>query len=85
VLSTIATARTTGVLAADPKGGFAHALVAGFERSFLVGAVITAAAAVLALTTIPRNVGRSESTAPDAEVSRPSEESWESGIAAVAE
>lgn len=58
ILSTIATARTTSVLAAHPQAGLAPALVEGFHRAFLVGAGLAAAGAVLALLTIGRQVGR---------------------------
>jgi EmrB/QacA subfamily drug resistance transporter len=58
LLSTIAASRTNSVLASDPHGGLAHALVAGFHRGFIVGACFAVAAAVLALLTIARGVGR---------------------------
>ena len=58
ILSTIATARTNSVLAADPRMGLAPALVEGFHRAFVVGACFAAAGAVLALLTIARGVGR---------------------------
>lgn len=61
VLSTIAASRTTSVLAAHPQAGLAHALVSGFHVAFLVAGAIAAAGAVLALLTIPRGVGQSES------------------------
>jgi MFS family permease len=66
VLSTIATGYTNTVLAADPRAGFAHALVEGFHRGFIVGACFAVAAAVLALFTISRSVGRVE-RAPEEE------------------
>jgi hypothetical protein len=58
ILSTIAAARTTSVLAAHPRAGLAPALVEGFQRAFEVGACFAAAGAVLALLTISRQVGR---------------------------
>ncbi|HEX6509419.1 MAG TPA: DHA2 family efflux MFS transporter permease subunit [Chloroflexota bacterium] len=60
LLSTIATSYTTSVLASDPQAGFANALVQGFHRGFMVGAGFAVAAAVLALLTIPRNIGRTD-------------------------
>jgi EmrB/QacA subfamily drug resistance transporter len=60
LLSTIATSRTNSVLAANPHSGLAHALVAGFERGFAVGAAFAVAAAVLALLTISRDVGKAD-------------------------
>ncbi len=59
LLSTIATSRTNSVLSSNPHAGFSHALVAGFERGFVVGAAFAVAAAVLALLTISSDVGRS--------------------------
>jgi luciferase-like monooxygenase len=64
ILSTIAAARTTSVLAAHPQAGLAPALVEGFQRAFVVGAGFAAAGAVLALLTISRQVGRA--AAPEA-------------------
>jgi hypothetical protein len=58
ILSTIAAARTTSVLAAHPQAGLAPALVEGFQRAFLAGAGFAAAGTVLALLTISRQVGR---------------------------
>jgi EmrB/QacA subfamily drug resistance transporter len=63
ILSTIAAARTTSVLAAHPQAGLAPALVEGFQRAFVVGAGFAAAGAVLALLTIGREVGRAVSPA----------------------
>ncbi|MBV9279178.1 MAG: DHA2 family efflux MFS transporter permease subunit [Chloroflexi bacterium] len=63
LLSTIATSRTTSVLAGDPGAGLAHALVAGFHQAFLVAAAIAAAGAILAVFTIAGSVGRSASPA----------------------
>ncbi len=60
LLSTIATSFTTSVLAGDAHAGFAHALVAGFDRSFVVAAGLAVAAAIVALLTISRHVGRQE-------------------------
>lgn len=58
LLSTIAASRTSSVLASDPHGGFANALVEGFHRGFVVGACFAVAAAILTLLTISRDVGR---------------------------
>ncbi|PZS03359.1 MAG: MFS transporter [Chloroflexi bacterium] len=68
LLATIVTSRTNSVLASDPHTGFAHALVAGFHRGFMVGGCFAIAGAILALLTISRNVGRTE---------RPAEDAWE--------
>jgi EmrB/QacA subfamily drug resistance transporter len=62
LLSTIATSRTNSVLASAPHAGLGHALVAGFERGFVVAAAFAVAAAVLALLTISRDVGRADPT-----------------------
>jgi EmrB/QacA subfamily drug resistance transporter len=70
LLSTIAASRTSSVLAADPRGGFANALVEGFHRGFVVGAGFAVAAAILALLTISRDVGRVDRS--DESVSEPS-------------
>src|SRR5947209_4592249 len=58
LLSTIAASRTSSVLASDPHTGFANALVQGFHRGFVVGAGFAVAAAILAILTISRDVGR---------------------------
>lgn len=63
LLSTIATSRTNGILAANPGAGFAHALVQGFHSGFATGAGIAVAGALLALLTISRHVGRARSSA----------------------
>lgn len=61
LLSTIATSLTSSVLAGNPHAGLSHALVAGFTRGFGVGAAFALAAAIVALVTISREVGRAES------------------------
>jgi EmrB/QacA subfamily drug resistance transporter len=66
LLSTIAASRTSSVLASDPHGGFANALVEGFHRGFVVGACFAVAAAILALLTISRDVGRVDQPADSA-------------------
>jgi predicted MFS family arabinose efflux permease len=58
VLATIATSYTNSVLSSDARAGFYHALVAGFDRSFIVAAGLAVVAAVVALLTISRQVGR---------------------------
>ena len=58
LLATLATSRTNSVLAGNPAAGLAHALVAGFHLAFLVAAGLAAAAALVALLTISRDVGR---------------------------
>jgi EmrB/QacA subfamily drug resistance transporter len=60
LLSTIATTYTNSVMSSDPRAGFVHALVAGFDRSFVVGAALTVTAAIVALLTIARHVGRED-------------------------
>jgi hypothetical protein len=60
VLATIAATRTNSVLTAHPQAGLAHALVQGFHQAFVVGAVFAVAGAILALLTIPRQVGRTD-------------------------
>lgn len=64
LLATVATSYTNTILAHDPQGGFAYALVAGFHRAFLVGAAFAVAGVVLALLTISREIGRTPVTAP---------------------
>lgn len=85
VLSTIATSYTTSVLASDPRGGFSHALVEGFHRGFIVGAAFALAAAVLALLTISRDVGKTEPPAQSTSEETPirATERWE-GVTEVA-
>jgi EmrB/QacA subfamily drug resistance transporter len=58
LLATIAASRTNSVLAGSPHAGPAHALVQGFHAAFLVAAGIAAAAALVALLTIPSTIGR---------------------------
>ncbi len=58
LLATIAASRTNSVLAGSPRAGLAHALVQGFHAAFLVAAGIAAAAALVALLTIPSTIGR---------------------------
>jgi EmrB/QacA subfamily drug resistance transporter len=58
ILSTIATSRTTSVLAASPHLGLPHALVQGFHSAFIAAVFFAVAGSVLALLTIGRNVGR---------------------------
>jgi EmrB/QacA subfamily drug resistance transporter len=65
LLSTIATSRTTSVLASDPRVGLPHALVAGFTQGIAVGAAFAAAAAIVALLTISRDVGRTDPVPDD--------------------
>jgi EmrB/QacA subfamily drug resistance transporter len=66
LLSTIATSFTTSVLASNPHAGLPHALVAGFTRGFGVAAVFALAAAIVAMLTISRDVGRVDAV-PDAD------------------
>ncbi len=66
LLSTIATSFTTSVLASNPHAGLPHALVAGFTRGFVVAAVFALAAAIVAMLTISRDVGRVDAV-PDAD------------------
>jgi EmrB/QacA subfamily drug resistance transporter len=65
LLSTIATSLTTSVLARTPQAGLPHALVAGFTRGFFVAAFFAASAAIVAVLTISRDVGRTDPI-PDA-------------------
>jgi len=60
ILSTIATSYTNSILASDPRVGFAHALVEGFDRSFVVGSGLAVAASIVTLLTISRHVGRDD-------------------------
>jgi EmrB/QacA subfamily drug resistance transporter len=60
LLATIATSYTNSLMASNPRAGFAHALVAGFDRSFVVGAGLAVAAAIVALLSISRYVGREQ-------------------------
>jgi hypothetical protein len=60
LLSTIATLLTTSVLVSNPHAGSAHALVAGFTRGFAVAAAFGVTAAIVAVLTISRDVGRTD-------------------------
>ena len=63
VLSTVASSYTNSVLNSNPRTGFAHALVEGFDRGFLVGAGLAVVAALVAMLTIARHVGRQDQRA----------------------
>jgi EmrB/QacA subfamily drug resistance transporter len=58
LLSTIATSYTNSVMGSDAAAGLAHALVAGFDRSFVVAAGLVVAAAIVTILTISPDVGR---------------------------
>jgi MFS family permease len=58
LLATIAASRANSVLAGNPQAGLAHALVQGFHLAFLVAAGVAVAAAIVALLTISRTIGR---------------------------
>jgi len=63
ILSTIAATQTNSVLAASPRAGLAHALVQGFHQAFEVGVVFAVAGALLALLTVARGIGRTDTVA----------------------
>ncbi|GAC1513727.1 MAG: DHA2 family efflux MFS transporter permease subunit [Chloroflexota bacterium] len=65
LLSTIATSRTTSVLASTPHAGVSHALVSGFTRGFGVATIFALAAAGVAMITISRDVGRVDAAPVD--------------------
>ncbi len=77
LLATIASARTSSVLASNPHAGISHALVQGFHQGFIVGAGCAVAGAILAAITISREIGRTgQSTEAESEqfaVGRPFE------------
>jgi MFS family permease len=60
LLSTIATSYTNSVMHSDAAAGLYHALVAGFDRSFVVAACLVLAAAVVTILTISPHVGKQD-------------------------